>query len=81
MRGLGIGGDQAQAAPARNKFVLFGACDEPVAQFGDGGQRPLGASLHPGVGGKPLAARMLRLLASGHAYKSIEVLIITPKYR
>lgn len=43
--GRGVGGDQAQAAPARNETVLLGARDESVVERGNGGQRQLGARL------------------------------------
>ncbi len=43
--GRGVGGDQAQSAPARHEPVLLGALDEPIVERRDSGQGQLGARL------------------------------------
>ena len=49
--GGGIGGDQPQAMPARNKAVLPGAPDDPIVEQRNGRQGQLGAGLGEGLFG------------------------------
>lgn len=60
MQGAGIGGNESQATPSRNESVVLGAFDQPVVEFGDRGQRQLGARLRKGLLGN--TANQLRLL-------------------